>query len=469
MRARDLLKNIAVRAAVAMPIEPSFTALPCNRVFYRIDTLTSSLHEEFPFLLGTEEEISDADAAKFDGLFAWLVGQLRNFPNAAPDPDRRLVEMLTLASRLECDAELWGQIVEAVPSISAPLLEGIAKLFTKTHLDFRGFLKRRHYSPTQTSIVLNNVARKNWKSVEGTMKELENWLWLPLKFHSAAALYQYDRTRLESLVDLTDEFFEVAAYVIYAPIEESLAFAPRSRNWTFKFWAFHKSARHAATRGRSYPCEWEALLTEAVVSPEEWARWLAVLNEFPARYPQIQVALGNALASATDEALEAYIASISKFADLGRRYLAVALGAFRVKASLPVRQRLWIAAFKRWKEWDFGCEDQMRYLLEVAKSSFDYPVMGYLTECLSSEERAKMAAELETRAVALERDWHTDLFAAVSERFKLISTYQLLAHAEAVVAGSPEWLAGDELYKPTWENGTAYRSLKYYQDIGPRF
>jgi hypothetical protein len=56
----------------------------------------------------------------------------------------------------------------------------------------------------------------------------------------------------------------------------------------------------------------------------------------------------------------------------------------------------------------------------------------------------------------------------MSERFKLISTYQLLAHAEALLAGAPEWLNGSRaipLYKPIWEDGSAYRSLKYDLDM----
>lgn len=466
MKSRDILSGIAVRAATTKPIEPGFTALPYEGGVDDFDALTWSLREEFPFLHAGKDEIDDTDVAKFDGLFAWLADQLRKFPDGAPAPERRLVDMLALATMLESDAELWGELAQVVPELPPLLIDGVAKIFTDTRPDGREFLERAHYSLTQISTALDDVARKDWKSVEWTMDQLWDRLWLPLKSHTAAALHQYDRARLEALVERADDLFEVAAYVLHAPVAQALTLALTSKNWTFKFWALHRSARYAAAGKPSYPLEWETLLTQAAGEPEEWVRWLAVLNEYPSRYPQLQPALGNALVGASDEALDAYVASISKAADFGRPHLAAALSVFRAKASLPVRQRLWTAAFRRWEAWDFGCDDESRSLFRVARSSFDYPVMGYLIECLSGEARAEMCTELQRRAVAIERAWHSDVTPAMSERFKLITTYQLLAHAEAVLAGVPEWLADGPLYRPAWEDGTAYRSLKYDLDMG---
>lgn len=465
MKSRDILNGIAVRAAVAMPIVPKCTALS-YRGIEDFETLTHSLSEEFPFLYQGKDEFDSAEVEKFDGIFAWIVEQLRKFPNGAPDPERRLVDILALTTMLEGDPDVWGEISQAIPRLPPLLLDGISKLFTDTKPDGRAFLERAGYSPEQISIALDDIARKDWKSVESTMDQLSNWLWLPLKSQSAAALHQYDRARLQDLVDRTDDLFEVAAYSLRAPVAQALALALTSRNWTFKFWAFHRSAIFAAAGNQSYPLEWETLLTQAAAEPDEWPRWLAVLNEYPSRYPQIQISLGSALVGASDEALDAYVWSISKNGDFGRQQLAHALDVFRAKASLPVRQKLWTSAFNRWKAWDFGCDENSKSVFQVVRSSFDFPVMGYLTECLSTKDLADMVTELEMRAAALERAWYSDSTVPISERYKLISTYQLLAHAKAVLAGAPEWLAGEPLYKPCWEDGSDYRSLKYDLDMG---
>jgi hypothetical protein len=463
MKSSNILSGIAIRAKAATPIDPNFTALPYKGGVDDFDTLVWSLREceEFSFLYSSKEDIESSDIAKFDGLFAWLADQLRKFPDGAHDPERRLVDLLALAWILEREAELWGELAQAVPSPPPLLLDTIEKVFTDTRPDGRVFLERSHFSSTQISTAFDDIARKDWKSVEWTMDQLSNWLSVPLKTQTAAALHQYDQDRLKALIDRADDLFEVASYVLRAPVAQTLPLALTSKNWTFKFWAFYISAQFAAAGEPSYHVEWENLLTQAACEPEEWARWLAVLNEYPSRYPQIQPALGNVLASASYEALDAYVASISKAADLDRLHLAAALSMFRTKAPLPARQRLWTAAFKRWETWDFGCDNKTRSLFQVAKSSFDYPVMGYLTECLSRQELDNMAANLELQAAALERGWYPNITQVISERFRLISTYQLLAHANAVLAGNPEWLAGDQLYRPCWEDGTSYRSLKY--------
>jgi hypothetical protein len=287
-------------------------------------------------------------------------------------------------------------------------------------------------------------------------------LWMeirsPAKQQASAALYRFDRPCLEAILERENDFFEIAAYVFHAPMVQSLQLAIASTNWTSKFWTLHHSACQAARGSESYPMEWEILLSEAAKVPSEWVRWLTVLNEYPGRYPQLQEALGNTLASASGEALDAYVSSISGVSDFGRTEIATALTVFREKATAAHdRQRLWTAAFERWKKWDFGCTEHSGSLFRVEKSSFDFPVMGYLTECLDSK----------ARALAIERNWHSDVTPAMTERFKLISTYQLIAHSEIVAAGEPKWLWESPLYKPMWEDGTLYRSLKYDGTLGP--
>jgi hypothetical protein len=104
--------------------------------------------------------------------------------------------------------------------------------------------------------------------------------------------------------------------------------------------------------------------------------------------------------------------------------------------------------------------------LRVKTSPFDFPVIGYLVECLDSKARAEWIVNLDVRIRAIERSWHSDMSSVVTERFKIISTYQLLAHSEAVAAGKTEWLSNNTLYQPPWEDGSRYRSLKYDAAIG---
>lgn len=467
MKQRDVLTRIADRAAGAQLHEPTFLNLShLEQEADAFNAVSHSLCKEFPFLCSGRENMEDFELEQFDGLFAWLAEQLRTFPKDATNPEQCLTNILALAALLECDAQLWDEMAKAVPNVPELLAVSLAKTIKENKAYSHSILAGAHYSSSQIQVLLADIASKDWKSVEWVVAHLWMELWSPAKQHASAALYRFDRRSLESILEEENDFFEIAAYVLHAPVAQSIQFAIAGTNWTFKFWALHHSASQAARGSESYPMEWKILLSEAAKVPDEWTRWLAVLNEYPGRYPQLQEALGNTLASASGEALDAYVSSISGVSDFGRAEIATALTVFREKATVRDRQRLWTAAFERWEKWDFGCTEHSRSLFRVAKSSFDFPVIGYLTECLDSQARTEWIAKLQERAVAIERNWHSDVTPAMSERFKLISTYQLIAHSEAVAAGEPKWLWEPPLYKPMWEDGTLYCSLKYDDTFG---
>jgi len=462
MKQSDVLTGIADRAAGAQPYEPTSLNLSLiDQGVEAFDAVSSKLCEEFPFLCSYKEEMEDSELEQLNGLFAWLAEQLRTFPKDATNPEQSLTNILALAALLECDAQLWDELAKAVPNVPEPLIVTLGKTIEENWGDGQSILLDAHYSTSHISALLANVASKDWKSVEWAVNHLWWEIWSPAKQHASAALYRLDRQCLEVILEGENDFFEIAAYVFHAPAAQSLQLAIASTNWTFKFWAFYHSVRCAVEGGEGYPLEWQILLSEAAKVPDEWTQWLAVLNEYPGRYPQIQETLGNTLASASGEALDAYVSSISVVSDHGRDEIATALTVFREKAPILNRQRLWTAAFERWERWDFGCTEHSKSLFRVVNSSFDFPVVGYLTECLDSQARAEWIKKLQMHAAAIERNWHSDVTPAMTERFKLISTYQLIAHSEAVVAGEAKWLWEPPLYKPVWEDGTLYRSLKY--------
>lgn len=469
MKQSDVLVGIADRATRARLYKPTSLNLSLvEREIEAFDAVLSKLREEFPFLCSYKEEMEDSELEQFDGLFAWLTEQLRTFPNDAKNPEQSLTNILALAALLECDAQLWDELAKAVPNVPELLIITLTKIIKENRANGQEILVGARYSDNEIQVLLADIASKDWKSVEWLIAHLWMEIWPPAKQHASAALYRFDRQSLESILEVENDFFEIVAYVSYAPTAQSLQLAIASTNWTFKFWTLYHSARQDAIGSESYPMEWEILLSEAAKVPSEWVRWLAVLNEYPGRYPQLQEALGNTLASASGEALDAYVSSISGVSDFGRTEIATALTVFREKATAAHdRQRLWTAAFERWKKWDFGCTEHSRSLFRVEKSPLDFPVIGYLTECLDSKARAKWIAELQVRALAIERNWHSDVTSVMTERFKIISTYQLIAHSEIVAAGEPKWLWESPLYKPMWENGTLYRSLKYDGTLGP--
>jgi len=467
MKQGDVLIGIAERTAATKPYEFRTMDLPvAAQGLSTSEAIFSQLNDEFPFLWSGREVMQDFEVEQFDRLFAWLVEQFRAFPNGAGSPEQHLTKMLALAALLEYDGQLWDELVKSVPDVPEPLLLTLIEVVRQNRSEGQEILANARYRDSQAAKVLTGVASKDWKAVQWEEEQLYIFTRSPVKHQAFAALHLFCRPRMQAMFEVENDFFEIVSYIFHAPPDQSLRLAMDCSNWTFKFWALFHSVKLSARGGESYPVEWTTLLSQVASVPDEWARWLSVLNEYPGRYPQIQESLGSALGNAPSQALDAYVSSISDISDLGRAPVAAALSVFRDEASAGNRQRLWTAAFRRWEQWDFGCTNQSKAIFGVAKSVFDFAVVGYLTECLDFQARAEWDAKLQVRAAALERDWHPDPTPAMSERFKIISAYQLLAHSEAVAAGEPEWLQDTPLYRPGWEDATLYRSLKYDGEIG---
>jgi hypothetical protein len=463
MKQQEALIGIAGRIIDAEPLEPEslgFSLLQHGEAAF--DLVLCNLRDEFSFLWSGREEFTDCELEKFDCLFCWLVRKICEFPSDLERPEAELAKLLAVAATLDCDDQLWDEIYKTNPIAPKWLITTLASLIRERHTDSEKILRRQYRSESHVRDIIADITDKNWKSVEWVI----NRVWMdcrsPVKLQATAALHRYDSFLLQSLLEDEEDFFEVAAYTHHAPIEKVMQFAVSSKNWTFKFWAFHRSITHAKQGIESYPTEWEMLLHQASKNSTEWQRWLSVINEYPSRYPQIQEVLGNALARAGVGALDVYVESISMITpDMARKPIALALTAFRQKAALKERKRLWQASFNKWKEWDFGTKGQSKHLFSASPSCLDYAVIGYLTECLDARERHELTEQLKKRAVLLDRSWHPDTTSAMTERFKLASTYQLLAQAELVAAGEIDWLQGASLFTPPWEDGSLYRSLQY--------
>lgn len=468
MKQQEALIGIAERIIEIEPLEPEslrFSLLQHGAAAFNL--VLRNLREEFSFLWKGREEFTDCELEQFERLFCWLVKKIADFPSDLERPEADLAKLLAVAATLDCDDQLWDEVYKIISTTPEWLLAALTNLIKERHADSEEILRRKYRNENHVREIVADITAKNWKSLEGVLDQVWIDYRSPVKLQATAALHRYDSSILQSLLEDEEDFFEVASYTHHAPIERALRFAVASENWTFKFWAFHRSIRHAKQDIEIYSTEWEMLLYEASKNSTEWPRWLAVLNEYPSRYPQIQEALGNALARATGWALDVYVKSISMIApDLARKPIAVALTAFRQKAAVKERKRLWQASFNRWKEWDFGATEQSKSLFGISLSALDYPVIGYFTECLDARERDELIEQLKMRAVLLERSWYPDTTFAMTERFKLASIYQLLAQAESVSDSESDWLQGASLFKPPWEDGSLYRSLRYDTEFG---
>jgi hypothetical protein len=181
-----------------------------------------------------------------------------------------------------------------------------------------------------------------------------------------------------------------------------------------------------------------------------WPGWLAVCNHYPVRHPHIQTALGRALARSDESALLAYVDSISlSTSDSGiRECVTRCLSMFRNRANTARRRVLWRSAFDRWQDWNFAANEKQN-LIAVAQSALDYGVVGWLVEGEPQVSIANLMGSVDESLRTLDVHWYPSLSAAVSSFFRLISRYQVFAHACSRAVASPDWLPGPNVHVPT--------------------
>ncbi|MFY2036595.1 hypothetical protein ACOTDT_23860 [Achromobacter xylosoxidans] len=470
MKSEDALIGVASRTngkTMDCASTLRFSAFQADELTFEV--IFHGLIDEFPAFRRRSPEHDESEMHSFDCLFPMLIEQLKQFPEKPEAQSSAIIKILALSAFLEREDQLWQEVVKTNVQISATLIDKLKEVFIDSRVDSRALLANANLNEQQTNLVLREIVNKDWRSVEWTLDRLWPRTSLRIKQTSGAALFHLAPHTLVGAIDKVEDFFDITSYISRTPSHHHLQIAVASSNWTFKFWALQQSVVRAAAGEQAFDEEWEALLVEAAQIPVEWARWMGVMNEFPSRYPAIQPALGRSLSGASVSALEGYLTPLS-MEDFSRPAVTVALEAFKNCASETVRKVMWAMAFKRWQDWAFGTTEESTSLFRVTTSALDFAVVGYFIECADSQERAAFAADLARRAQAMEHDWHPNESPMLTERFKLISSHQLLAHAESVVSNQQSWLPSDTLYRPSWEDGSLYRSFKYDRGLsGPAF
>lgn len=89
-----------------------------------------------------------------------------------------------------------------------------------------------------------------------------------------------------------------------------------------------------------------------------------------------------------------------------------------------------------------------RNLAGIATTELDYAFVGWLVE--GQEARATLDPDVKFARGLRELDlgWHASVSAAISTFFRLLSRYQVTAHARGTSLDDDDWLPGPTVYVP---------------------
>lgn len=379
----------------------------------------------------------------------WAVDMLSRVPGD-PQGARLCMEVAMRAIAVwSPDGELWptlhqkihsgGQLAEALEAVirgRSPHVSNVdeAPVYEREHLDA---LNRADAAGAWPELVKTSVLFQR----------------LPILDSGARAailgLLALDRPRLVGIARRARTWMQAHLLLGALPLLDALRVATSTDSGYARFAALERVAHRE--RRRLSETEDRALrnLLLALSVGDDWREWLQVFNKYPVRCPHIQPALGRALARCRSAALRAYVESMSLgiAEDGGRIQVTQCLTVFRANADAGRRRMLWQAAFDRWATWNYGLDDGTG-LTKIARCELDYGVVGCLIEANDAELSENPDRRFDRELRRWDTLWHRSQADALSAFFRLLSEYQIRAHAQHRAVGDLDWLPDSEDYRP---------------------
>jgi hypothetical protein len=457
-------------AAIAMDANPLASLQESDRG----NAFFAALHRDLPFTMrvGAGAPLQEDERSRWVSLLRWLLAQLRQWDSNADPRQEKLVAILVMAQAHDGDGALWRAVPADVfqNAALAARFEAFVSNFTMT-FGARGIGPEPIWEREAVDRLLAVEGKCDWANMGDA--------WRPFQDLIHPSALQTQAVRFLSCADLARlakavvNVKQVAVAMMVAQILDThhrLLLALASGNHFIEFSCAYVTLNGRRLRPTSLSGEaglFTRLLAKIAPDAMRWRGWMTVFNTYPVRYPALHPCLGEALASAPETAIDAYVNTIHLFphpvsqADEGRRNVAVCLRAFRTRASADQRRLLWQRAHKRWLAWRFDAADNNTHLLAVSRSELDYAIVGFAMECLDSTAQTEALTEIGSWLRAMEYAWYKSEADIKSAWFRELSIFQPYAHAVQVGATTEDWLIETRVYCPSEVANNPYLKLRY--------
>lgn len=136
--------------------------------------------------------------------------------------------------------------------------------------------------------------------------------------------------------------------------------------------------------------------------------WFDIFNQYPVRYPSLQLGFGAFLTNATDEKIRIYIDSLQLNQD--ETTIKECLEYFFAHADENRLQYLCKLAFEKWKDWDFG------NTYSISRSVLDRALVKYFQIMLPKQDRENFIQNEINQILNFQQQW----FASIVELYKFV-------------------------------------------------
>ncbi len=416
----------------------------------------------------TLKPLSSEEQERLTASMRWLRREFTNW-NAASDTNCHiLAAMFVVTAYFDQRGDFWPAFATSStvnPEIVAELSKRVSSL------QFTPGPSSRSRTPISDKSILDrfNAADResDWVTVASEWPRFGDHLF-PDAFLSQSVCYlqAFARDELRVATDRLKQTVPVMLLLSALSVVDCLALSVASTNPYVRFGSILRLVQQQRRRKESISQSEKTLLTQLLLSvatdEAQWQQWMLALNRYPMRYPQIQRALGHALAQAPDTALEPYATAIqlTTAGAMGRGVVAECLRSFRSVASLDRRKMLWNLAHERWLKWKFGKDEELKEpLMKVGNCELDYAIVGYAVECMTDQQREDKCAALVAELSSINEAWHVSEVAFIGTVNSTLSVFQPYAYARQMTADD-EWLiAQDRCFLPFDPQTDRYHSI----------
>ncbi|MBR0899100.1 hypothetical protein JQ616_29460 [Bradyrhizobium tropiciagri] len=440
----------------------------------RAEELFAVFAEEYPFLRRmhyANVAPTQDEAARYADVIRWLMRSLRNWSGTAEAAQADLAAIIVVAQTCDVDGVLWQLLPEDIGR-NTNLIDVLKRLVASFGLT----ITAGPGSARDTEALARFIeadAQGDWVTISQMWSSLRRVPFFPNAVQAASVrcLNRFAPERLaEGLRDVRQSILALQL-VSALSVEDRLRVAMATDNGHLELAAVQQTVAPWQGSSPDLTAAETQLLTEqllkVMLDPKRWTAWMKIFNHYPARFPTLQVSLGEALAGGSADGLQAYVDAIWLYAKPPGQAAGTAqcLGVFREHASLECRQALWTAAHERWLAWDFGASDPNEHLARIVCTDLDYAVISYATECMAEFERTEMIQRVRERLLTIDHDWYETEVELMSAWYRQLSKLQPYAAAARFLRGESEWNADGQPSWPFDPERARYAAIKYRASI----
>ena len=249
-----------------------------------------------------------------------------------------------------------------------------------------------------------NLENERWKELaedKWHLNELYNHL--SLNFHqSYSFISEHHNHEILSLINQETKVFNLLYWLALLPEKYRQPFALQTTNKLAKFLLLFRLDHLSRNEMKDEQIQLSDIWKDC---PNEW---FDIFNQYPVRYPYLQLGFGAFLTKATDEKICIYIDSLHL--NQGEESIKECLMYFFAHADENRIQYLCKLAFDKWKDWDFGNP------YSIARNVLDRALVKYFQIMLPKQDRENFIQNEINQILNFQQEW----FASIVELDKFV-------------------------------------------------